>query len=273
VNIVSSRVTFKNTIFKNNNASVYGSAVNSYTSQIEFYESLVVTDNEAAGNAAIVAIHSLVLMLELASFINNGPAGAVSLENSTLEASGELMFIGNQGHNGGAIEFNADSKFILQAPVNVSFINNSATGFGGALYVEDSDLAYFTACRISHLLDVPDQPCFIEFNYKTSPTSDIHMSYQNNTAIAGSLLYGGTLQLCKVRSNGILLNTTGYQFLNNVSTISSSETISSSPLNLYLCTNNIPGSTKRVFLRKQYLVKYSMYRWQQWDNLIAHLQL
>lgn len=249
VNVVSSIVKFTNTVFHKNDVSIYGSAVYSYKSRIEFHENLSITDNKAAGQAALLAVDSLILVLGLASFINNGPTGAMSLNNSTFEASGELIFIGNQADNGGAIGFDSYSRLILQAPVNVSFINNSAAGFGGALYVEDSDLAYFTACRISQFSD-PDQSCFIEFNYKTRSTGDIHIDYQDNTAVAGSLLYGGTLQLCKVRSNGVLLNTTGYQFLKNVSTISNHETISSSPLYLCLCTSNVPDCTKKPVFTK-----------------------
>jgi len=214
--IRTSEVKFIDATFYNNSED---SAVYSSSSRITFFGSFSVTECRS-------------------------PTGAISFINSSLEVTGNLSFYANQG---GAMYLDEDSLLKLKSPVIVSFINNSAAEFGGAIYVQDNDLTNFRLCKKPHSSEVYNISCFFEVEYTTTSATGIKMKFQDNKAIAGSSLYGGALDLCKVQVNGVLQDISGIQFFKNISSFSGNETISSNPMNLCICSSESTTSCQSEY--------------------------
>ena len=156
--------------------------------------------------------------------------GAICAVSSTLKISGNVNFSSNRAQCGGTINLDAASRLVLQTPVAMSFHNNTASARGGALFVEDSICHY----------NILSKACFFDVWSASTPTPDIFLEFTGNSAFAGSVLYGGDLDYCKVRVNGVQQDFTGFQFLKNV-TISSNNSIpaiTSDPYRICLCTTD-----------------------------------
>ena len=85
---------------------------------------------------------------------NHAVYSAIAVDNSTLKLSGTVSFINNTVSSysvcGGAISFNSGYSFYENVPISafnilaradVSFINNSATSCGGALYLRSTAMS------------------------------------------------------------------------------------------------------------------------------------
>ena len=111
------------------------------------------------------------------------------------------------------------------------FIKNHATDYGGVMYFADDTTAR-VQCAVPYF---SRDNCHIEL----SSTSNIHLNFTNNTAgNAGSLLYGGGLDTCKLYTGGgygerdgeIVGGTYSYDppgTVRNISTIISDDNITS----------------------------------------------
>ena len=105
---------------------------------------------------------------------NNG--GAVYLKYSVLYASqGSFVFHNNTAKNGGAIYIGEGAK--LQAETCIEFLENNATSYGGAVYV---DLHYINDATVSHQLSS------YYYNLLTSANCTCDFS---NTADIGNCAY------------------------------------------------------------------------------------
>ena len=239
-----STVNFTDVNFTNNGADFGGGAVHATDSKLTFSGSISFVGNIATGRGggAVYAERSKIILQGSILFYNSdGIGGAIFSEDSTVEVSGNINFSANYATNGGAMYLKR-SVLRLQAPVNVLFDRNIAADFGGALYVEDSFRTHSYLCMNSLS---KNQICFFEVGEAVSthsPTTDIHLEFKENYADkAGSVLFGGALKHCKVRVNGVQTNFTGYQFLENISTISTKNnisSISSAPLKVCFCTSD-----------------------------------
>ena len=67
-------------------------------------------------------------------FSYNSPQGAIQGEGSTLTLRGYITFAHNTGVNGGAISLTNDVPLYFYPNCTVHFVNNLATGYGGAIY-------------------------------------------------------------------------------------------------------------------------------------------
>ena len=118
--------------------------------------------------------------------------------------------------------------------------NNHAT-LGGAIYVADaSPLSYCT-------LLAPYLPCFFQFpGQNLSNSIDVQLVFQNNSAgIAGSMLYGGAVDNCKP-TNGLDSYSSSEVFdmlVHFADDNNTTLTISSDPLQICPCENNLPNSS------------------------------
>ena len=138
------------------------------------------------------------------SFINNsisytyGSGGAVEMDTingESLHLTGIQIFSENSAERGGAMAFFGRYKLILTSPLQAMFIKNHATDYGGVMYFADDTTAR-VQCAVPYF---SRDDCHIEL----SSTSNIHLNFTNNTAgSAGSLLYGGGLDTCKLYTGG-----------------------------------------------------------------------
>ena len=115
-----------------------GSAVHAMWTSIDFYGYNNFTNNSAnrgGGGAIALYICSSNFFEDFSIFSGNYAdyGGAMFVSSGSISMSGTITFEDNTAHNGGAIiTVNSISSFSLSG--KASFINNTATAFGGALY-------------------------------------------------------------------------------------------------------------------------------------------
>ena len=187
------------------------------------------------------------------SFINNtaviGGAMAVARLSDTdtvLNFTGFSRFEGNSAQQGGAMAFfSGSSKLMLNDPLQMTFVDNHAELTGGAIFFRD-DIISNSQCLKQEFIDYREE-CFIEL----SSESNIHLNFSRNTAgEAGAVIYGGSLDVCKLYTGGGVKDNCGniingiYSFdpptiIRNISDITSDESmtsdISSDPLQACIC--------------------------------------
>ena len=197
--------------FINNEAYYYrGGAIQATNASLNFNGTSNFTNNLAANyGGAIITHNTLLNFTGTSKFIGNSAGdngGAIYIDvNSTLTFSGTIDFINNRHYGGGewiihtcggAVYIGLKSNFFILPNTTVYWENNHAT-YGGAIYVED-------ASRMSYCvplaLYVPKEECFFQLTGQNlSSGHDVQLVFKNNTAdIAGSVLYGGAIDHCKL---------------------------------------------------------------------------
>ena len=256
--------------FSNNSAYDHGGAI--YVKRKTLLKFIGITDfitNKAPSGGAISAHEYVIITFtETISFISNSAlqGGAiVANRNSNLTFDGHINFT-NNGHDnnnadnldshGGAIYLALNSTFSILPHTTVCWENNHAT-LGGAIYVSDIyPLIYCTPIAAY----VPREECFFQLpDQNLSNGLDVQLLFKNNSADnAGSVLYGGEVDNCKL--NGLKSSGSGDVFdmlfqyeADTVNTTASK--ISSDPLYICVCKNNLPDCRKS----QMYLIPYPVY--------------
>ena len=140
------------------------------------------------------------------------------------------------------------STFSIFPHTTVHWENNHAT-LGGAIYVSDvNPLIYCNS--IASL--IPGEKCFFQLSdQKLSGDLDVQFVFKNNSADdAGSLLYGGTLDNCKFTDLDSYRSGEVFNMLVHIednTDFNASSNISSDPLQICSCKNNIPDCRSRYF--------------------------
>ena len=169
------------------------------------------------------------------SFIGNTAVfGSVTLEQSvvSLMSNASMVFRGNKaGSAGGLLLSNSTLNF--SSHTSVEFTENVADGIGGAVYV--LDFLPFLYCLPAEECSLSATHCFFQVprNY-----SDIHMLFNNNSALVGSDIYGGMIDRCILDTHENLNPT---DVFNNITESSRRLGVSSTPFQLCFCnetTNN-----------------------------------
>ena len=120
------------------------------------------------------------------SSFNNSFAPAIEAYNSNLNLKGTILFQNNFGSNGAAITLLQSSYLILHEHLNVTFINNEALLYGGAIYSDGEDVPGNTICAIQ-----------INSNKTEYKELDINMTFIDNKAgLAGNSIYMNPLYNC-----------------------------------------------------------------------------
>ena len=129
------------------------------------------------GNYSVIYVNNVDITVKSSNFTDN-VASAIYLVNSTLNCTGTVIFANNFADNGGAIYIDQRSQIFAET-AKLRFINNSATEYGGAIYI---NLWYY--CRN------------IFNNY------DVMFLFVNNTArISGNSLYFYIPKHCIIETN------------------------------------------------------------------------
>ena len=191
------------------------------------------------------------------SFINNRAderGGAIAVHTTrfgetTLNLTGLVRFEHNSAQRGGAMAFYGRYKYtlLLSDPIQIEFIENHANSTGGALHFEEGTTSK-VQCETLEYLHIP--VCFLELSSKTY----INLYFNGNTAgNAGTILYGGALDSCKIYTGGGVRdscgNIVGGSYSNNsintirsISNIISSDKltsdISSDPVQVCFCMDD-----------------------------------
>ena len=150
---------------------------------------------------------------------------------STVTCTGNISFTHNAGDNtedsrGGAIYLAISSTLSFLRHTALCWENNHAN-LGRAIYVMTS-LIYCT--KIAKF--IPKEECFFQL---PGQNIDIQLVFRNNSAdVAGSELYGGTIDHCKL--NG--LNSSKSEVFDLLVQQKSNNRISFDPFYVSLCKNN-----------------------------------
>ena len=241
-----------------------GGAVRAIDSEVSFFGVA-----ELAGNSAIQAGGAVILtrsdftclgICKISGNTANKTGGGIHASSSTvtiksipLGLPNQISFVGNTAEKGGGLYLQANSRLYIILPVLeltptqsnvVTFVNNSAHLDGGAIYVADD--TYSDTCLIT-------AECFFQVqntgavntdsehtNIVKSNGSYVYLEFSNNSAIHGTVLYGGLLDRCTVSPSALLMITVmnGLQYFTNISGSEQLlDSISSNPVKVCFCTN------------------------------------
>ena len=144
-----------------------------------------------ASSAAVFTNDEADVLIINSTFQNNN-CTAITAVNSNIIFSGNVTITGNIGNKGGGLILCGDSFMYLQPNTTVLFSGNHAKHTGGAIYAaEDGCLQEQTGCFFQ--LDAQVKPQLL---------SSIHVLFENNSAtIAGSAVYGGSIDYCYLFSS------------------------------------------------------------------------
>lgn len=240
-----------NTIFDSNHASEGGGAIGVAFSTITINGNCTFTGNSAPlTGGAIYSHHSDITFTGTGEFSNNtcyNGAAISTVGGSTLNFRGSFHFHDNRAAGaGGAIATEQESFIGLMSPLELIFTNNKAM-LGGAIFVLDRLTLNF--CTKHAILQLGY--CFFEVyssyngSYDLQPLYDVHLTFVNNTAENGSVLYGGLLQQCIiVFPNGLSDQGTEstIEYFHRISTITThgniTSVISSDPVQICFCKDD-----------------------------------
>ena len=250
--------------FRNNSANHDGGAI--YAKNKTLLKFTGISDfitNKAniasSGGAISICDYVVITFTGTINFISNSAmqGGAISVNhNIKLTFDGNISFT-NNGHDstnadnevsqGGAIYLTLNSTFSILPHTTVCWENNHAT-LGGAIYVSDvNPLIYCSQIAPYIAAYVPREECFFQLpGQNLSNDLDAQLIFKNNFAdAAGSVLYGGAIDNCKLRVTGLDLHYSSgdvfdmlfrYEADTGYSTTSK---ISSDPLHMCVCNNNL----------------------------------
>ena len=251
--------------FINNSADHYGGVFYAYENTVLNFSGTNNFINNSANYSAggvILASESTLSFSGANNFINNSAfkGGAISSEtNNTLTFSGIIYFTNNGEVNGytfgGGVYLGLKSTISILPNTTVYWENNHAR-FGGAIYVADvSTMSYCTVIAKF----VPKEECFFQLRGQNlSNRIDVQFVFKNNFAGGGgSVLYGSAIDDCIL--TGLDSNSSGKVFdmivYNNDIDDNTTSTISSDPLRICYCENNLPNcsGSRYHFARTVYL--------------------
>ena len=240
--------------FMHNVAHYEGGAIATVGNVVLTFNGTSIFSNNSANNGgAIFAVADISLSFTgTSSFISNSAiqGGAISANfNSTVTLNGNISF-SNNGHDadklrdsrGGAMYLAIFSTFTVLPQTTVCWENNYAD-LGGAIYIFNANsFIYCTVNRIATF--IPRQKCFFQLP-GLNLTSGVQLVFENNSAnVAGSALYGGTIDNCKL--TGLDSNSSGevFDLLVRIEDENKTSTISSDPFRICPCENNHPDCSK-----------------------------
>ena len=189
----------------NSVSSRNGGAMSINYGQINIYGNSSLVHNIARYEAGALELYrSAGVISGYSLFVNNfvlyayGSGGAVEMDTvngESLNFTGIQKFVGNSAERGGAMAFFGRYKLILTSPLQALFTKNHATDYGGAIYFAD-DTSARVQCSVPYF---SRDDCHMEL----SSTSNIYLNFSHNTAgSAGTILYGGGLDTCKLYIGG-----------------------------------------------------------------------
>ncbi len=230
-----------NVSFANNRAPfAMGGAIFALNSVVHCEGNVRFSNNYAITGGAMYIEKSVLNCQGNITFASNSATsrgGGMYAVDSTVAVSGRSNYTENTAEEGGGMGLEGTTRLVLQSPVTINFYQNSAS-LGGGIFFLDSTAMYIAQCQKS---TVERLSCFFQLLESVDMASrDIHLNFvENNASSAGSVLYGGALQLCQVQASDQTY-VAGFPALTNISTTfigNSYSYISSNPLKVCFCDN------------------------------------
>ena len=254
-----------NSSFTMNSASLGGGGIYLHTNSIAYIRDSVFSDNWSMYGGGISILQSEIMLQGRTVFSNNTASygGAIQAFEANINVTGSVDFTKNLATvNGGALALAGGSVVYIFETALLTFVENRAVSFGGAIYIEDNSVhcsydwninGFF---GINHSTEsifcskaVSDLPsCF-----KTELASfkdKINLAFSGNSATAGSAIFGGEIDeaITNIMFTSYSSNTFAttvadlFQYLFSVSINESNAqpTISSNPNRICGCINDQP---------------------------------
>ena len=256
--------------FINNSADSFGGAIfTSHNAMLSFNGISNFINNSATDcGGAICTSGNTKLIFNKASFFRNNFAlkgGAIYVYTNNTLIFNTIIHFDSNGHNrgrpvdtrsggitfGGGVFMGLKSTFSILRNAIVYWENNNAT-FGGAIYVTDA--SPFSYCAQEVALYVPKEKCFFQLPGRNlSDDIDVQFVFKNNSAdYAGSDLYGGAIDNCKVTSLDSHSSGKLFDMLVHIENNDANSSVSSLPFQVHHCENNYPDYSQST-------VQYEVY--------------
>ena len=261
--------------FSNNSADAFGGAICTFdnTSLILSGTSNLNSNSGAVGGAIYVQ-NAILTLNGTVSFANNeannsfeggGTGGAVYLLNSIVStlSNTTVYWENNRAYHGGAIHIKdtVGSGFgsgafpymstISTSPDTTVYWENNHGNLGGAIFVDDSSNPFIYCTQV----EKSTNECFFQLPYQNMSSSlDVQFFFKNNSADdAGSVLYGGAIDNCKL-SHELDSCSSGEVFdkIVHIEDENTTSSISSYPFRICPCENNLPNCFKSYIYIKVY---------------------
>ena len=238
--------------FSQNSAEHNGGAIDvRFNVALKFTETTNFCNNSASddGGAIYVADNTRLSFNGTSSLIGNFAVqgGAIFAYESTLTFGGNISFVNNRhntkGSCGGAMYLYISSTLSILPNTTVCWENNHAH-FGGAIYVYDANPHIYCTQNAS----VPKQKCFFQLpGQNLSSGLDVQLVFKNNSAdTAGSVLYGGAIDNCKLTDLDLHNSSEVFDMLVHIEADNTTSSISSDPFHICPCENNLPDCSKSI---------------------------
>ena len=179
---------------ENKGASIFRVEKNndlSSESLVVILDDVIIKDNSELTSRGIADFPGAVLLINSICYssglqVINTPYTGITIVTSSITFTGSNLIQNNSFTSGGGVVLLGRSTIKFQPPVSISFINNHAYEYGGAIYVPFDDKRVYI------------RPCFFQIDDPSfSSTPNIIINAINNTAgVTGEFLNGGNLGSC-----------------------------------------------------------------------------
>ena len=260
---IQSRITIKGTCVFRKNSAQRGGALNIIESKLNIHGNVTVVSNKARVSGGGINLDHSELICNRNSTLNlfgndgSKKGGGVMATSSTILIKGLHNVVNishNKANNGGGLYFKLNTNFLIfkskasnaQDKI-VIFTSNSASEYGGAVYVSDDGM-----CSLLTVTDCSFQTLatYSPNDYDSSNAEYHNIFFYNNTAgVSGNSLFGGLLDRCTINTfaepninkvdmdytalNGSMI-TNGAEYLQSISNIVASD-VSSNPVRVCFC--------------------------------------
>ena len=216
-----------------------------------------INNSAGLGGAMYTSGTAILSFNGISNFIGNSAiyGGAIRAgTTTTLTFNGTTNFF-NNGHNqgrtdtvilngnttyGGGVFMTANTSLLIFPNTTVYWVNNHAT-FGGAIYVADAtELSYCTSTQ---------EECFFQLPGQNLSSINVQLVFKNNSAgAAGSVLYGGAIDNCKLTGHNSSSPGEVFDHLVHIDDDNTNSSISSFPFRICHCDGDHPDcSVSSVF--------------------------
>ena len=172
--------------------NVYPTSEHNITTVVDIDDCLVANNTDKVGDSEILLIHAcLNVSISDSSFVGNSGSPVDAVE-SDITFSGNVIFEGNSAQEGGALALKSSRIYIMNG-ATITFNNNTASQFGGAIYVDNPPFELQNKAN-THM------SCFYQPVDKNF--TGIQVMFRNNSAMyGGNNVYGTSINnYCKVEN-------------------------------------------------------------------------
>ena len=260
--LILSSTTFLRNVGKHNSAFVIQQFSNPNLEKVESLnvrmlnittKSNMVGSNGDGATAVISGVYNV--WMSDCTFSDNNGTGLV-ISNSLVTFSDEICFKNNLGRNGGGMSILKSGILYLSPSAHLSFIDNQALKYGGAIRVYQQGFRVTNSDLIYH----NEEECFYQLQepvVKSRNGLAEYFYFQNNSAnVAGDVLYGGITDGCISYAATMSYISTDLpmmiepNFFNNISSFVNQSRehgiIVSSSYSVCFCYNGTPNCSESV---------------------------